>query len=51
MNIQDPISGQWERTIEDEILCECEECGEPCKPEDDICALCFLMVAEVQGEA
>lgn len=38
-------------TIEDFILCECEECGEPCRPEDDICSLCYLKMAPAEGEA
>lgn len=48
-----------ERTVEDDIqerfprvpLCECQECGEPCKPEDDLCSLCYLIMADVEGEA
>jgi hypothetical protein len=31
--------------------CECQECGEECDPGYDICSLCYLKIADVQGEA
>lgn len=38
-------------TIEDTIPCECETCGEPIPWTADLCSLCYLKTADVQGEA
>jgi hypothetical protein len=38
-------------SLQDEWYNECEECGEECGENDRICALCYLTLAEVEGEA